>query len=136
MQCKVIKATSQEDGNAKINKAEKLWKNLKQVNAYLKFGFSQVYFLIVILDDGRNYNKLNFVFNHTSNEDLSKVYDGNWKDALDESTGVIYCTIEQTRNVSVDINNNISLEVERFAGKIYQGNTVTEKLLALGKDAE
>lgn len=129
-ECKTIKATSRPDEPVKINKAEKLEKGAIQANNYLKFGFSQVYFLIVILDDGRNYDKPNFISNHTSKEDLSKVYGGSWKNALDDNIGIIYCTIEQTRNVSVDISNNISLEIERFATQNVQAEITTERLIA------
>lgn len=128
IECKIVKATSQQNEKVKINKAEKLEEGALQVNDYLKFGFSQVYFLIIILDDGRCYNKTNFIFNHTSNEDLQKVYNGSWKDKLDKRIGIIYCSIEQTRNLTIDENHNISYRIERIADHIHQNENIIDKL--------
>ena len=119
----------QYHASAKINKVEKLKKASKQANAYLKFGFSQVYFLVIILDDGRNYNKQNFIFNHTSSVELIDIYKGDWKTKLNEDIGIMYCTIEQTRNLNIDLNNNISLQIERPA-KIKVQNERLNLLLA------
>ena len=129
IECKIVKVTSQENASAKINKVEKLKKASKQANAYLKFGFSQVYFLVIILDDGRNYNKQNFIFNHTSSVELIDIYKGDWKTKLNEDIGIMYCTIEQTRNLNIDLNNNISLQIERPA-KIKVQNERLNLLLA------
>jgi len=127
-ECKIVKATSQPTEKAKINKAEKLKEGVRQVNDYLKFGFSQVYLLIIILNDGRYYNKPNFINNHTLDGDLSKIYNGNWKNDLDNRIGIIYCKIEQTRNLSVDFNNNILFKIERSALSKKQ-NVKTKKMI-------
>lgn len=130
-ECKIVKATSKEDGTATINKAEKLLNISYQANAYLKFGFSQVYLLIVILDDGRNYTKPNFIFNSTAFDDLSKVYVGKWKEELNEKIGIIYCTIEQTRNLRINMNNNISLRIDKHSIPLHQNDVTTKKLANL-----
>ena len=41
----------------------------------------------------------------------------------------MYCTIEQTRNLNIDLNNNISLQIERPA-KIKVQNERLNLLLA------
>jgi len=127
-ECKIVKATSQPNGKVKINKAKKLKEGALQTNDYLKFGFSQVYFLIVILDDGRYYDKENFIFNHTPEEYLPQVYNGSWKEKLDERIGIIYCTIEMTRNLSVNVNNNISLKIKKIAVTNEQNNKTSQLL--------
>ncbi len=130
-ECKIVKVTAQPDNTIRINKVEKLKEGALQTNDYLKFGFSQVYFLIIILDDGRNYDKPNFIFNYTSEADLLEVYNGSWKECLNENIGIIYCSLEQTRNLNVDINNIISLDVRRKAIAKIQNIEVTEKIRSL-----
>jgi len=50
---------------------------------------------------------------------------------LNKNIGIIYCSIEQTRNLSIDFNNNITLKIERYASHYNQNETTVTKLKTL-----
>ncbi|MFD2832945.1 hypothetical protein [Gramella sp. AN32] len=55
IECKIVKSESLEDQSPKINKVSSVQKKgTKQANGYAEIGFSRVYLMVILLDDGRH----------------------------------------------------------------------------------
>jgi hypothetical protein len=131
-ECKVIKAQSLTYSSTKINKMESIKKSgVVQANKYLDIGFHKVYLMIIILDDGRNYKNPNILFKSAPNNNLDELYNGKWKNDLNEKIGIMHCRINQMMNNDIRTSNSISISVEENAIAIEQIKSITNKIKLL-----
>jgi len=131
LECKRVKAVSNEDQTAKVNNIEKIKHGVVQANKYRKLGFHQTYLMIILLDDGRNYNTQNIMFRKTKSDQLNQLYNLHLKETLHNEIGVIFVTINQFTGKSIDQNGAIGFCIDRPAVKSLQEKSLTEKIVQL-----
>jgi hypothetical protein len=133
-ECKRVKIVSLPDGQLKINGAQKVVKAVGQVNGYRALGFHQVYFLIILLDDGRHHTAPNQMFHYATGRQIDEILSTPWLPDLHEDIGVVYIRINQLTGKSIDYCHSISYCIEKPAARCEQPFDTTAKIQLLLKD--
>ncbi len=128
---KSVTAKDLGDGYPKVNRHGSLAKGVKQANAYLKFGFSQVYYLILILDDSQMNTELNQLFRQTDLVEVNTFLHSNDFARLHDEVGVIFLRITQSVNQPVERCGGAHLLVAREAEVRSQRDDCTGKLISI-----
>lgn len=129
IECKIVKSESLENQPPKINKVNSVQKKgTQQANGYAEIGFSKVYLLIIILDDGRNYKNPNVMFRTTPAEWLNELYGFNWNTRMNDDIGIIYAHVNQFTSNHINQTKGLGLRVEREANQKTQDSSLTEKI--------
>lgn len=132
IECKIVKSESLENQSPKINKVSSVQKKgTKQANGYAKIGFSRVYLLVIILDDGRNYNNPNVMFRTTPSKWLNELYGFDWKTRMNDDIGIIYVFVNQFTSNHINQTKGLGLRVEREAIYSKQDDNLTKKIQKL-----
>ena len=132
IECKIIKSESRAHQTPKINKITSVHKKgTQQANGYAEIGFSRVYLLIVILDDGRHYKNPNFIFRSTPSEFLEELYGFDWNSRLNEDIGIIYVYVYQFTTNHINQTKGLGLQIERDAKGRVQDEVLTAKIKSL-----
>lgn len=132
IECKIVKSESREHQQPKINKITSVHKKgTLQANGYAEIGFSRVYLLIIILDDGRHYKNPNFIFRSTPSEFLEELYGFDWDSRLNEDIGIIYAYVNQFTTNHINQTKGLGLQIEREAKGRVQGEELTVKIKSL-----
>lgn len=132
IECKIVKSESLENLPPKINKVSSVQKKgTKQANGYAEIGFSKVYLLIVILDDGRNYKNPNVMFRNTPSEWLKNLYGFDWETKMNDDIGIIYAQVNQFTSNHINQTKGLGLRVEREANRREQDKSLTKKIQSL-----
>lgn len=132
IECKIVKSESRENQLPKINKITSVQKKgTKQANGYFEIGFSRVYLLVILLDDGRNYKNPNVMFRTTPSETLKELYGFDWKTKMNDNIGIIYAHVNQFTSNHINQTKGLGLRVEREATYIRQDANLTKKIQSL-----
>lgn len=134
IECKIIKSESRENQLPKINKITSVQKKgTKQANGYAEIGFSKVYLLIILLDDGRNYKNPNIMFRTTPSETLNELYGFDWQTQMNDNIGIIYAHVNQFTSNHINQTKGLGLRIEREAIYSKQDENLTKKIQKLNK---
>jgi len=134
IECKVVKSESLENQSPKINKITSVQKKgTKQVDGYVKIGFSRVFLMIILLDDGRHYKNPNFVFRTTPTEELKELYNFDWNTKMNKDVGIIYAYVNQLTSNHINQTKGLGLRIEREAKEKFQNKELTEKIKNLNR---
>lgn len=129
IECKIVKSESLENQPPKINKITSVQKKgTKQVDGYVKIGFSRVYLMVILLDDGRHYKNPNFVFRTTPTEELKELYNFDWNTKMNKDVGIIYTYVNQLTSNHINQKKGLGLRIEREAKERFQNKELTEKI--------
>lgn len=130
IECKIVKSESRKHQPPKINKITSVQKKgTQQANGYFDIGFSRVYLMIILLDDGRHYKNPNVIFRSTPSEFLEELYGFDWNSRLDDDIGIIYVHVNQfTTNHIINQTKGLGLQIEREAEQRVQDKTLTDKI--------
>lgn len=134
IECKIVKSESFKNLPPKINKVTSVQKKgTKQANGYAEIGFSRVYLLVIILDDGRNYKNPNVMFRTTPSKWLNELYGFDWKTRMNDDIGIIYVFVNQFTSNHINQTKGLGLRVERDANLRKQNESLTRKIRNLDK---
>lgn len=129
IECKIVKSESLENQPPKINKVSSVQKKgTQQANGYAEIGFSKVYLLIILLDDGRNYTNPNVIFRTIPSEWLNELYGFDWNTRMNDDIGIIYAHVNQFTSNHINQTKGLGLRVEREAIQKTQDDSLTEKI--------
>lgn len=129
IECKIVKSESLENQSPKINKITSVQKKgTKQADGYVKIGFSRVFLMVILLDDGRHYKNPNFVFRTTPTEELKELYNFDWNTKMNKDVGIIYAYINQLTSNHINQTKGLGLRIEREAKERFQNKELTEKI--------
>ncbi|MDF0717063.1 hypothetical protein PY092_12950 [Muricauda sp. 334s03] len=129
IECKIVKSESLENQSPKINKITSVQKKgTKQADGYVKIGFSRVFLMVILLDDGRHYKNPNFVFRTTPTEELKELYNFDWNTKMNKDVGIIYAYISQLTSNHINQTKGLGLRIEREAKERFQNKELTEKI--------
>lgn len=132
IECKIVKSESRENQLPKINKVTSVQKKgIKQANGYFEIGFSKVYLLVILLDDGRNYKNPNVMFRTTPSETLNELYGFEWQTQMNDNIGIIYAHVNQFTSNHINQTKGLGLRVDREAIYIKQDANLTKKIQSL-----
>ena len=132
IECKIVKSESRKNQSPKINKVASVQKKgTIQANGYAELGFSRVYLLVILLDDGRHYNNPNVMFRTTPSEWLNELYGFDWQTRMNDNIGIIYAHVNQFTSNHINQTNGLGLRFEREAIYIKQDMNFTEKIHSL-----
>ncbi|GAA4275714.1 MULTISPECIES: hypothetical protein [Flavobacteriaceae] len=132
IECKIVKSESSENKPPKINKVNSVQKKgTQQANGYGEIGFSRVYLMVILLDDGRHYKNPNVMFRSTPTEWLDELYGFDWDSRLDSDIGIIYTHVNQFTSNHINQTKGLGLRVERKAVTKQQDEGLTEKIQSL-----
>jgi hypothetical protein len=116
IECKIVKSESRESQPPKINKITSVQKKgTIQANGYAELGFSRVYLLVILLDDGRHYNNPNVMFRTTPSEWLKDLYGFDWQSRMNDDIGIIYVHVNQFTSNHINQTKGLGLRIEREA---------------------
>jgi hypothetical protein len=116
-ECKKVKIISTAEGQFKINGAKQLVPGVHQVNAYRKFGFHQIYFLVILLDDGRHHSAPNTMFHYATGRQVDEIFSIPWLADLHEDIGVIYLRINQMTGKHINHSHSIGYCIDKPAAR-------------------
>jgi len=129
IECKIVKSESLENQSPKINKITSVQKKgTKQADGYVKIGFSRVFLMVILLDDGRQYKNPDFVFRTTPTEELKELYNFDWNTKMNKDVGIIYAYISQLTSNHINQTKGLGLRIEREAKERFQNKELTEKI--------
>lgn len=129
IECKIVKSESLENQPPKINKITSVQKKgTKQADGYINIGFSRVFLMVILLDDGRHYKNPNFVFRTTPTEELKELYDFDWNTKMNTEVGIIYAYVNQLTSNHINQTKGLGLRIEREAKERIQCDGLTEKI--------
>lgn len=129
IECKIVKSESLENQSPKINKITSVQKKgTKQSNGYIKIGFSKVFLMVILLDDGRHYKNQNFVFRTTPTEKLKELYDFDWNTKMNKEVGIIYAYVNQLTSNHINQTKGLVIRIEREAKERIQDKRLTKKI--------
>ncbi len=129
IECKVVKSESKENQPPKINKINSVQKKgTIQANGYARLGFSRVYLLVILLDDGRHYKNPNVMFRTTPAEWLNELYGFDWNSRMDTNIGIIYAHVNQFTSNHINQTKGLGLRIEREAILREQDKGLTDKI--------
>ncbi|EIJ37579.1 hypothetical protein JoomaDRAFT_0531 [Galbibacter orientalis DSM 19592] len=112
IECKIVKSESLENQPPKINKVSSLQKKgTQQANGYAEIGFSKVYLLIILLDDGRNYKSPNIMFRTKPSECLNELYGFDWNTKMNDDIGIIYAHVNQFTSNHINKTKGLGLRI-------------------------
>lgn len=132
IECKIVKSESLENQPPKINKVNSVQKKgTQQANGYTEIGFSKVYLLIILLDDGRNYKNPNVMFRTTPSEWLNELYGFDWNSRMNDDIGIIYVYVNQFTSNHINQTKGLGFRVEREAKHNKQNKILTEKIKSI-----
>ena len=132
IECKIVKSESLENQSPKINKITSVQKKgTKQADGYVKIGFSRVFLMVILLDDGRHYKNPNFVFRTTPTEELKELYNFYWNSKMNEDVGIIYVYVNQFTSNHINQTKGLGLRIERKAKQKIQDESLTGKIKCL-----
>lgn len=132
LECKIVKSESRENQPPKINKITSVQKKgTLQANGYAEIGFSRVYLLIIVLDDGRYYENQNVIFRTTPAEWLKELYGFDWQTRMNDDIGIIYVYVNQFTSNHINQTKGLGLRVERPANVRKQDESLTKKIQKL-----
>lgn len=132
IECKIVKSESRENGPPKINKVASVQKKgTIQANGYAELGFSKVYLLVILLDDGRHYKNPNVIFRTTPSESLQELYGYDWKTKMNDDIGIIYVNVNQFTSNHINQTKGLGLHIERKAKFRKQNESLTKKIKRL-----
>lgn len=129
IECKIVKSESRENQPPKINKITSVQKKgTIQANGYAELGFSRVYLLVILLDDGRHYNNPNVMFRTTPSEWLKELYGFDWQSRMNDDIGIIYVHVNQFTSNHINQTKGLGLRIEREATFRNQNECLTKKI--------
>ncbi|MEH6765823.1 MAG: hypothetical protein V7655_15060 [Aequorivita antarctica] len=132
IECKIVKSESLENQSPKINKITSVQKKgIKQADGYIKIGFSRVFLMVILLDDGRHYKNPNFIFKTTPTEELKELYNFDWNSKMNEDVGIIYVYVNQFTSNHINQTKGLGLRIEREAKQKIQDESLTGKIKGL-----
>lgn len=132
IECKIVKSESRANEPPKINKVISVHKKgTIQANGYSETGFSRVYLLVILLDDGRHYKNPNVMFRNTPSECLNKLYGFDWNTRMNDDIGIIYVHVNQFTSNHINQTKGLGLRVEREAKQNKQNYLLTEKIKSI-----
>lgn len=129
IECKIVKSESRENKPPKINKIASVQKKgTIQANGYAQIGFSKVYLMVILLDDGRHYKNPNVMFRTTSSEWLKELYGFDWQSRMNDDIGIIYVHVNQFTSNHINQTKGLGLRIEREAVCRIQSENLTKKI--------
>lgn len=132
IECKIVKSESRENQPPKINKITSVQKKgTIQANGYAEIGFSRVFLLVILLDDGRHYKNQNVMFRTTPSECLKELYGFDWQTRMNDDIGIIYVHVNQFTTNHINQTKGLGLRVEREAVYRDQNEILTKKIQSL-----
>ena len=132
IECKIVKSESRENEPPKINKVISVQKKgTIQANGYAELGFSRVYLLVILLDDGRHYKNPNVMFRSTPSESLQELYGFDWQTRMNDDIGIIYVNVNQFTTNHINQTKGLGLRIEREAIFRKQNESLTKKIQRL-----
>ena len=132
IECKIVKSESRENQRPKINKVTSVQKKgTIQANGYANIGFSRVYLLIILLDDGRHYKNPNVMFRTTPIDELKELFGFDWPTKMNDEVGIIYVHVNQLTTNHINQTSGLGLRIEREAIPKLQPEELTDKIKKL-----
>ncbi len=130
-QVKTVTAESLINESSTTNRANKLKKGVVQANGTIRFGFSRVYLVIIILDDCRLDSEKNKFLKNTKVKAIESFLESRAFSSLNDSVGVILFRISQFANRPISMCGKAQFLIYRVCHQGSQSQTCTEKLLVL-----
>lgn len=126
---KRVKAISESKTISKVNNAQKIRDGVIQANFLRELGFHRHYLVIILLEDGRQMNMPNQMFNYSRAAEIEQIYEIPMNEALHQDVGVIYIKVNQTTGKRIDFGGGLGFCIDKEAVKMEQLHSITGHIL-------